>query len=71
MIIKGLDMSDYVVGPRVSPLKYDLFAVCNHYGSLQSGHYTTYHPLFPLPPVIQKKKKKKSAFYAFYANHEV
>eukprot|EP00026_Physarum_polycephalum_P002218 Phypoly_transcript_02223.p1 GENE.Phypoly_transcript_02223~~Phypoly_transcript_02223.p1 ORF type:complete len:953 (+),score=145.56 Phypoly_transcript_02223:40-2898(+) len=43
--INGLDMSDFVVGPRGSPLIYDLFAVCNHYGSLQSGHYTAYAKL--------------------------
>jgi len=46
--IKHLDMSRHVEKPlsesRVSrspaPFIYDLYAVCNHYGNLQGGHYT-------------------------------
>jgi len=26
--------------PSASSFMYDLYAVCNHYGTLQSGHYT-------------------------------
>ena len=53
-------MSEYVVGPSASPLIYDLFAVCNHYGSLQSGHYTTYpFQLLPLSLAHQKKEKRR------------
>ena len=32
--------SDSHVHRTVSPFLYDLYAVCNHYGNLQGGHYT-------------------------------
>lgn len=37
--IEGLDMSQYTRGCRGI---YDLYAVSNHYGSLEGGHYTAY-----------------------------
>eukprot|EP01035_Chromulina_nebulosa_P017964 gene17964-23594_t len=42
--LKGLDLTTVVKGaidPEASPI-YDLFAVSNHSGSLQGGHYTAY-----------------------------
>lgn len=36
---KGLDISDFVIGPEKPPL-YDLFAISNHFGNLGGGHYT-------------------------------
>jgi ubiquitin C-terminal hydrolase len=41
--IEGLDLGDYVVSQEdKSRSKYDLYAVSNHYGSLNGGHYTAY-----------------------------
>uniref|UniRef100_A0A8B9G8R5 ubiquitinyl hydrolase 1 n=1 Tax=Amazona collaria TaxID=241587 RepID=A0A8B9G8R5_9PSIT len=39
--LRGLDMAPHVAAPPRDSL-YDLYAVCNHHGSLQSGHYTAY-----------------------------
>lgn len=42
----NLDMSRYLSGPRSCDgninTTYNLFAVCNHYGTLDGGHYTAY-----------------------------
>ncbi|XP_052267863.1 ubiquitin carboxyl-terminal hydrolase 8-like isoform X2 [Dreissena polymorpha] len=34
----GMDMSSFVIGPR--PKSYKLYAVSNHFGTLDGGHYT-------------------------------
>lgn len=39
--LECLDLSQYVIGPK-NNLKYNLFAVSNHYGGLDGGHYTAY-----------------------------
>jgi ubiquitin carboxyl-terminal hydrolase 4/11/15 len=38
--VEGLDLSGKVGFPEGKDLKYDLFAVDNHYGGLGGGHYT-------------------------------
>jgi ubiquitin carboxyl-terminal hydrolase 4/11/15 len=40
----GLDMRDYVLSLKdePQPILYDLYAVSNHYGSLNGGHYTAF-----------------------------
>ena len=38
--INNLDLKDFVIGPDKNHSKYDLFAVCQHYGSTGFGHYT-------------------------------
>jgi len=46
--VHGLDMSRHMEKPTsdshilrsAAPFIYDLYAVCNHYGNLQGGHYT-------------------------------
>ena len=35
-----LDMSEFICSDISSPSQYDLYAVCNHYGSIEGGHYT-------------------------------
>uniref|UniRef100_A0AAY4DXZ2 Ubiquitin carboxyl-terminal hydrolase n=1 Tax=Denticeps clupeoides TaxID=299321 RepID=A0AAY4DXZ2_9TELE len=40
--LEGLDLIQYVIGPKQSVKKYNLFAVSNHYGGLDGGHYTAY-----------------------------
>ena len=39
--ISGLDMRDYVINFKESVL-YDLYAVSNHMGNLNGGHYTAF-----------------------------
>ena len=40
--VEGLDMRPYVISLKdePEPVLYDLYAVSNHYGSLNGGHYT-------------------------------
>uniref|UniRef100_A0A8C8SXP0 Ubiquitin carboxyl-terminal hydrolase 8 n=1 Tax=Pelusios castaneus TaxID=367368 RepID=A0A8C8SXP0_9SAUR len=40
--LEGLDLSQYVIGPKNNLKKYNLFSVSNHYGGLDGGHYTAY-----------------------------
>ncbi|CDQ86830.1 unnamed protein product [Oncorhynchus mykiss] len=40
--LENLDLSQYVIGPRVGLKRYNLFGVSNHYGGLDGGHYTAY-----------------------------
>ena len=41
--LKDLDISKYTLSKDENrPVKYDLFAVANHYGSLSFGHYTAF-----------------------------
>nr|XP_045012433.1 ubiquitin carboxyl-terminal hydrolase 8 isoform X2 [Jaculus jaculus] len=40
--LENLDLSPYVIGPKNSLKKYNLFSVSNHYGGLDGGHYTAY-----------------------------
>ena len=41
--LKDLDINNYIISNKNnSSIKYDLFAVANHYGSLNYGHYTAF-----------------------------
>lgn len=40
--LEHLDLSQYVIGPKNTLKRYNLYAVSNHYGSLDGGHYTAY-----------------------------
>jgi len=47
--IYGLDMSQHILkNTSGKPILYDLYAVSNHFGSLDGGHYTAYcqNPVF-------------------------
>lgn len=37
-----LDLSKYVIGYNAKKFKYKLYAVCNHTGALEGGHYSSY-----------------------------
>ena len=37
-----LDLSAYITGYNPKKYIYDLFGVCNHYGSTEGGHYTAF-----------------------------
>jgi len=40
--LENLDLSPYVNGYKKNEYKYDLYGVCNHSGSVQGGHYTSF-----------------------------
>ncbi|XP_070809962.1 ubiquitin carboxyl-terminal hydrolase 8 [Pituophis catenifer annectens] len=40
--LENLDLSQYVIGPKSTLKRYNLFSVSNHYGGLDGGHYTAY-----------------------------
>jgi ubiquitin carboxyl-terminal hydrolase 4/11/15 len=43
--VEGLDLSEYVLSHKPGSKEkiiYDLYAVSNHFGSLNGGHYTAY-----------------------------
>jgi len=40
--LDNLDLSRYVSGYNPISYKYDLYAVCNHMGSVYGGHYTSF-----------------------------
>ncbi|XP_075904529.1 ubiquitin carboxyl-terminal hydrolase 8 [Nelusetta ayraudi] len=40
--LDGLDLAQYVIGPKQNLKKYSLYGVSNHYGGLDGGHYTAY-----------------------------
>jgi hypothetical protein len=39
--LNTLDLSKYVIGYEASSYVYDLYGVCNHYGNISGGHYTS------------------------------
>ena len=39
--INNFDMKDIIIGPDKDHSIYDLFAVSQHYGSTEGGHYTS------------------------------
>ena len=40
--VNNLDLHKVILNKESNHLKYDLFAICNHYGSLAYGHYTAF-----------------------------
>ncbi|XP_062922369.1 ubiquitin carboxyl-terminal hydrolase 8 isoform X2 [Mobula hypostoma] len=40
--LENLELSNYVIGPKNNVKRYNLYAVSNHYGGLDGGHYTAY-----------------------------
>ncbi|XP_043942308.1 ubiquitin carboxyl-terminal hydrolase 8 [Protopterus annectens] len=40
--LENLDISQFVIGPKSNFKKYNLYAVSNHYGGLDGGHYTAF-----------------------------
>lgn len=42
--VEGLNLTQYVLDHDTTqpPLIYDLYAISNHYGSLNGGHYTAF-----------------------------
>uniref|UniRef100_A0A3B5MTY9 Ubiquitin carboxyl-terminal hydrolase 8 n=1 Tax=Xiphophorus couchianus TaxID=32473 RepID=A0A3B5MTY9_9TELE len=40
--LDSLDLAQYVIGPKQNLRRYNLYAVSNHYGGLDGGHYTAY-----------------------------
>ena len=40
--LDNLDLSKYVSGYNASTYKYNLYAICNHFGNTYGGHYTSF-----------------------------
>ncbi|CAH8468072.1 unnamed protein product [Heterobilharzia americana] len=40
--VESLDMAPFIVGPKLHSSEYALFAVLNHRGTMESGHYTAF-----------------------------
>ena len=40
--LENLNLEKYVKGYNAKQYVYDLYAVCNHYGGVQGGHYTAF-----------------------------
>ena len=40
--INNLDLSEYVIGYSKESYIYDLYAICNHHGGTQGGHYYSF-----------------------------
>jgi len=40
--INDFDISKFVDEPHATTMKYDLFAISNHYGTMGGGHYTAF-----------------------------
>jgi len=40
--LEGLDLSEHFIGESIENLIYDLYAVSNHFGNMNGGHYTAY-----------------------------
>ncbi|KAH8850106.1 Ubiquitin carboxyl-terminal hydrolase 8 [Schistosoma japonicum] len=40
--VESLDMSPFIVGPKLHSSEYALYSVLNHRGTMESGHYTTF-----------------------------
>ncbi|XP_061472478.1 ubiquitin carboxyl-terminal hydrolase 43 isoform X2 [Rhineura floridana] len=96
--LRGLDMAPHVAkrsrGSKWGPWKhptlenghcnflYDLYAVCNHHGSMQGGHYTAYcrntldghwysYDDSTVEPVLEDEVSTRGAYILFYQRHSV
>ncbi|XP_048343357.1 ubiquitin carboxyl-terminal hydrolase 43 [Sphaerodactylus townsendi] len=96
--LRGLDMAPHVakrsrgskwgpwkhINPESSPSNflYDLYAVCNHHGSLQGGHYTAYcrnaldghwysYDDSTVEPVLEDDVSTRAAYILFYQRRSV
>lgn len=78
--VEGLDLSEHLIGNHSSEnrkLVYDLYAVSNHFGNMNGGHYTAYakNPInnkwyefddSHVTPLDPRKVVDKSAYVLFY-----
>jgi ubiquitin C-terminal hydrolase len=72
----NLDLSHYVIANNGNKFVYDLYAVCNHYGGLQGGHYTACVKVGgerwmifndeQIHPIPEEKVKTPAAYCLFY-----
>lgn len=74
--LSDLQLSKYVCGYNPEKYVYDLFGVCNHYGSIEGGHYTsfvlnadgiwTHYNDSQYTKIMNKNVISKSAYCLFY-----
>jgi len=78
--IEGLDLSPYSL--KKENLKYDLYGICNHAGSLGSGHYTAIckneeanqwylYNDNSVSEISESKLKSSSAYLLFYQRRDI
>ncbi|XP_046856973.1 ubiquitin carboxyl-terminal hydrolase 8-like isoform X2 [Xenia sp. Carnegie-2017] len=76
--ISCMDLSKFVLGPSKSS-QYQLYGVSNHYGSMQSGHYTAYcrnmydHKWYKyddsdVTSITESSVKSSAAYILFYSS---
>ena len=75
--ITGLNMREYVINNEYEPLVYDLFAIANHSGGIDYGHYYAYaknpftHKWYKfddsqITQITQKDLVSNNAYLLFY-----
>jgi len=77
--LTDLNLSKYVIGYNKESYIYDLYGVCNHGGSVQGGHYTSYvknangkwyhyndTSVTEVPEQIQRQQIVSSKAYCFF-----
>ena len=79
--LKDLDGRRFTQGPSTLYQKFNLYAVSNHYGTMEGGHYTAYgrnslsnswfkfddHEVLPISP---GDVKSSAAYILFYTAKE-
>ena len=79
--LNGLDLTKYVLNSDGKPAIYDLYAVSNHYGNLNGGHYTAYckntttdkwyeFDDTKVTQISDKKIVSKAAYLLFYSRRK-
>jgi ubiquitin C-terminal hydrolase len=75
--MENLDLADYIIGYNKNSYVYDLYAVCNHSGSVLGGHYTSfvknangkwyhYNDTNVAEVVLEQQIKTQKAYCFFY-----
>uniref|UniRef100_A0A8C5EXV1 ubiquitinyl hydrolase 1 n=1 Tax=Gopherus evgoodei TaxID=1825980 RepID=A0A8C5EXV1_9SAUR len=78
----GLNMAPHVAKRSQLDSLYDLYAVCNHHGSMQGGHYTAYcrnsldgrwysYDDSSVEPVQEDEVSTRGAYILFYQRRNV
>ncbi|XP_035410702.1 ubiquitin carboxyl-terminal hydrolase 8 isoform X6 [Cygnus atratus] len=79
--LETLDLSQYVIGPKNTLKRYNLFSVSNHYGGLDGGHYTAYcknaskqrwfkFDDHEVSEISASSVKSSAAYILFYSSYE-
>lgn len=80
--VENLNLSNFVLNPHENSLTYDLYAVSNHFGSLNGGHYTAYckNPIYNkwfdfddtnVSKLDSSRVVTKAAYVLFYKRRQI